>query len=147
MAVIGEGADLAYKIDIRGAGEAAEVELESLARNTLSKFGTGADADVDGQIAGFVEMCKMLQISDGAAYTSMAVTNRSGGRGKHRNAPSFNSSFAQPVSLGKRSIRVRTDGDAHAPHDLTPKAAEQQSRVKMSHRGAGRTAPVLSLNI
>ena len=147
LAVIGEGADLAYKIDIRGAGEAAEVELESLARNTLSKFGTGADADVDGQIAGFVEMCKMLQISDGAAYTSMAVTNRSGGRGKHRNAPSFNSSFAQPVSLGKRSIRVRTDGDAHAPHDLTPKAAERQSRVKMSHRGAGRKAPDLSLNI
>jgi len=141
LAVIGEGADLAYKIDIRGAGEAAEVELENLARDTLSKFGTGDD--VDGQIAGFVEMCKMLQISDGGAYTSMAITNRSGGRGKHRNAPSFNSSFAQPVSLGKRSIRVRTDGDAHAPHDLTPKAAEQQSRVKTSHRGAGRKAPDL----
>jgi len=121
LAVIGEGADLAYKIDIRGAGKVAEAELESLARDTLSKFGTGDD--VDGQIAGFVEMCKMLQISDGGAYTSMAVTSRSGGRGKHRNAPSFNSSFAQPASLGKRSISVRTDRDVPAPHDLTPKAA------------------------
>jgi len=121
LAVIGEGADLAYKIDIRGAGEVVEAELESLARDTLSKFGTGDD--VDGQIAGFVEMCKMLQISDGGAYTSMAVTSRSGGRGKHRNAPSFNSSFAQPVGLGKRSISAKTDRDVPAPHDLTPKAA------------------------
>jgi hypothetical protein len=142
LAVIGEGADLAYKIDIRGAGDAAVAELESLARDTLSKFGSGVN--IDGQIAGFVEMCKMIQICDGGAYTSMAITNRRDGRGKHRNAPSFNSSFAKPVGLGKRDIRLRQDEESHAPHDLTPKAAEQQSRVKMSHRGAGRKPPTIS---
>ena len=142
LAVIDEGADLAYKIDIRGAGDAAEVGLENLARDTLSKFGTGDN--IDGQVAGFVEMCKMLQICDGGAYTSMAITNRSGGRGKHRNAPSFNSSFAQPVSLGKRTIRLRQDGEAHAPHDLTPKAAERQSRLRVSSNNVGSKPPRLN---
>ena len=139
LAVIGEGADLAYQINIRGAGEAAEAELESLARNTLSKFGTSDN--IGDQVSGFIEMCKMLQISDGGAYTSMAITRKAPGSGSHRNAPSFNSSFAHTTGLGRRAIRLIQNGEAHAPHDLTPKAAELQSRVRVSRKDAGNKAP------
>lgn len=128
LAVIGEGAELAYRIDIRGAGEEVEARLQNLARETLRQFSVDVE-NIEQQVAGFVEMCRMLQVCDGGAYTSMAITNRGNGRGRHRNAPSFNGSFAQPVDLGKRSIGIRKDGAKRAQHDLTPKTAKQQSRL------------------
>ncbi|MBP7857780.1 hypothetical protein KA016_01835, partial [Candidatus Saccharibacteria bacterium] len=132
LAVVGEGADLAYKIDVRGAGDAAEAELETLARNTLSKFGTGDK--IDGQIAGFVEMCKMLQLCDGGAYTSMATTRVEGGL--YRNYPSFNRSFAPPVGLGKRDIRLREPGGLMAELDLTPSVEGPVNRLRSNSEGA-----------
>lgn len=140
LAVIGKGEELAFQIEVRGAGEPAVKAMRELAVNTLLKF-YGSENVNDEQINGFTEMCKMLQVCDGGAYTSMAITRREGGNGRHRNAPSFNSSFAQPVGFGKRTIRLRGEGDKAASSDLAPKAAENQSRVKISHRSAGRKAP------
>lgn len=140
LAVIGDGEELAFQIEVRGAGEPAVTAMRELAIDSLQKF-YGSENVTDEQINGFTEMCKMLQVCDGGAYTSMAITRREGGKGRHRNAPSFNASFAQPVGFGKRTIRLRGENDNPAASDLTPKAAENQSRIRMSHRGAGRKAP------
>ncbi len=143
LAVIGDGEELAFQIEVRGAGEPAEAAMKELATSTLQKF-YGSKSVTDEQINGFAEMCKMLQVCDGGAYTSMAITRREGGKGRHRNAPSFNASFAQPVGFGKRTIRLRREGDKAAASDLTPKADENQSRLRISNRGAGRKAPKLT---
>lgn len=140
LTVIGDGEDLAFQIEVRGAGETAVKAMRELAVNTLQKFYSSENV-TNEQINGFTEMCKMIQVCDGGTYTSMAITRREGGNGRHRNAPSFNSSFAQPVGFGKRTIRLRGEDDKAAASDLTPQAAENQSRVKISHRGAGRRAP------
>ena len=58
------------------------------------------------------------------AYTSMAITRKEGGKGRLRNAPSFNSSFAQPLGFGKRTIRLGGEDDNPAASDLSAKAAE-----------------------
>ena len=131
LAVIGNGSSLAYKVDIGGEGETAKAQLYEWARNTLSKFSPKGE-HIDDQIAGFVDMCRMLQICDGGAYTSMAVTSRGNSRVRFRNPPSFNRSFAPPVGLGRRSIRLRNGRATHAPYDLTPKAAEREPMEKAS---------------
>lgn len=143
LAVIGDGEDLAYQIEVRGAGEPAAMAMRELAVNALQKF-YGSEKVTDEQINGFSEMCKMLQICDGGAYTSMAITRREDGKGRHRNAPSFNASFAQPAGFGKRTIRLRGEDDSPASSDLTPQAAENQSRLRISNKGAGRKPPKLT---
>jgi len=143
LAVIGDGEELAFQIEVRGAGEPAASTMKALATKTLEQF-YGSEEVSDEQIEGFSEMCKMLQVCDGGAYTSMAVTNRSGGKGRHRNAPSFNDSFAQPIGFGKRTIRLREEGDVAAASDLTPKGNENPSRIRTSHKGTGSKAPKLS---
>ncbi len=140
LAVIGDGEELAFQIEIRRAGEPAETAMRELAVDTLRKF-YGSENVTNEQINGFTEMCKMLQVCDGGAYTSMAITRREGGKGRHRNAPSFNASFAQPVGFGRRTIRLRGEDDNPASSDLSPQAAENQSRLRISNRGAGRKAP------
>ncbi len=144
LAVIGDGEELAFQIEVRGAGEPAQKAMVELATKTLSHF-YGSENVSDEQITSFIEMCKILQVCDGGAYTSMAITNRSGdGKGHHRNAPSFNGSFAQPVDFGKRSIRLAKHGDIVASPDLTPQVGETASKLRISRSGAGRKPPKLS---
>ncbi len=142
LAVIGDGEELAFQIYVRGAGEPAQAAMKELATTTLSQF-YGSERVTDEQVVSFIEMCKMLQVCDGGAYTSMAITNKGAGKGRHRNAPSFNASFAQPVGFGKRTIRLRKEGDKAAAHDLTPKGRDTVSKLKISHSGAGHRAPQL----
>lgn len=143
LAVIGEGEELAFQIEVRGAGEPAKTAMRELATKTLRQF-YGSESVTDEQITGFTEMCKMLQVCDGGAYTSMAITNRGSGKGRYRNAHSFNSSFAQPVGFGKRTLRLRGAGDTAAEPDLTPRSVTEASRLKINHVGAGRRDPKLS---
>lgn len=143
LAVIGDGEELAFQIEVRGVGESAVTAMRELAVSTLKKFNSSEDV-TDEQINGFIEMCKILQVCDGGAYTSMAITRREGGNGRHRNAPSFNASFAQPAGFGKRTVRLRGEGDNPASPDLTPKAAGSLSRVIAPTRGSGRRAPSLT---
>jgi len=142
IAMIGDGEELAFRTAIRREGEPAEKAMQEFAVRTLREFNGGEEVS-DAQIESFTEMCKMLQVSDGGAYTSMAVTRSQRGPGRYRNAPSFNSSFAEPQGFGKRTIRLREDGQPAAPQDLTPQGKQQVSRVKISQRGAGRKAPNL----
>jgi hypothetical protein len=106
IAVIGEGAQLAFKIDVLKKGQPAEFAMTELAQDTLVDFYDTAEI-TQGQIDGFVEMCKILQVCDGGAYTTMAVTRSRQGKGRYRNAPSFQNSFEQPVALGRRDIRLK----------------------------------------
>lgn len=124
LALIGEGSELAYKIDIRHAGAAAEDSMRRLAITTLQQM-SGIDTVDESQIEGFTQMCKILQICDGGAYTSMATT-RVGTVGQYRNIALFNGSFAPPVGLGKRDIRLRGAGETYAPANLTPVTHEEK---------------------
>ena len=145
LAVIGEGEELAFQIEVRGAGEPAKAAMRELATKSLRQF-YGSETVTDEQITGFTEMCKMLQACDGGAYTSMAITRPTAkGSGRYRNAPSFNGSFAQPVGFGKRTIRLKQEGDNAAESDLTPVGSAKASRLRINHAGAGRKAPKLSL--
>lgn len=123
LAIIGKGEELAFQIEVRGAGEPTKAVMRELATKTMKQF-YGSESVTDEQITGFIEMCKMLQVCDGGAYTSMAITRPvARGSGRYRNAPSFNGSFAQPAGFGKRTIRLREEGDKAADSDLTPKGA------------------------
>ncbi len=117
-AVIGDGERYAFMMDVRGEGQQAVEAIRGLAKKTLEKFGRKEVSD--NLITGFIEMCRILQVCDGGAYTSMAITRKGEWRGRHRNAPSFNSSFAYPVGMGKRDLRLRNPGDNPAPKDLRP---------------------------
>jgi hypothetical protein len=144
IAIIGEGEELAFQIEVRGAGEPAQAAMRELATKTLRNF-YDSESITDEQITGFTEMCKMLQVCDGGAYTSMAITRPTvKGSGRYRNAPSFNNSFAQPVGFGKRTIRLREQGVKAAESDLTPKGSAEASRLRINHAGAGRKAPKLT---
>lgn len=121
LAVIGEGEHLAFQTEVRGAGEPAKNAMKKLATKTMMEF-YDSESVTDEQINGFTEMCKMLQVCDGGAYTSMAITRQTTkGSVHYRNAPSFNGSFAQPVGFGRRTIRLRERGGKSADADLTPK--------------------------
>jgi len=142
VAMIGDGEELAFRIDVRKAGEPAMKSMIELSVRTLKDF-YGTEDVTDEQINSFIEMCKILQICDGGAYTSMAVTRRADGKGQHRNSPSFNASFAQPIGFGKRDIRLKEDEEESASSNLTPLADAQQSKLRISRRGAGRKAPTI----
>lgn len=120
LRVIGDGAELAFQIDVRHGGQPAETAMNRLADQAVHEF-TGGEVVSDAQRQSFIEMCKILQICDGGAYTSMAVTRGRRGMGRYRNAPSFNQSFAQPVGLGKHAIRLRGTDEKPADHDQTPR--------------------------
>lgn len=123
LAVIGDGQELAYQIEVRGDGELAEKEMRSLATRNLRQF-LGSEKITQNQIDGFTEMCSILQVCDGGAYTSMAVTRKGGMNGHHRNAPYFNESFANPVGLGRRDIRLRKK----SPQSVSPTRIIRKSR-------------------
>lgn len=121
LTVIGDGAELAFQVDIRHAGHAAESAMNRLADKAIQEF-TGDNDVSDAQQQSFIEMCKILQVCDGGAYTSMAVTRAARGRGRYRNAPSFNRSFAQPLGIGKRKIKLREGDEFPAESDLTSRS-------------------------
>ena len=130
-AIIGEGASLAGDINVKKAGEPAKKALRDLAIRSIQEL-TGQDKVLDSQIKGFEEMCYILQICDGAAYTSMATTVRPVEQGgTFRNAPSFNETYSTPVAFGSRDIRLRKDGDTAASRDLTPRVDMEDYRKKL----------------
>lgn len=141
-AIIGRGAALAFEVDIRRLGNGAEQGLQQFARTTLQEY-YGSNQVSDAQLDAFTEMCKILQLCDGGAYTSMATTRTR--EGTYRNAPSFNGSFASPVGLGKRDIRLRGAG-AFAESDLTPSVEGPVTRIRVKSTGAqsGIKPPTLS---
>jgi hypothetical protein len=98
--------------------------MRRLAIDTLQHM-SSTDVVDESQIEGFTEMCKILQICDGAAYTSMATT-RVGADEQYRNIALFNGSFAPPVGLGRRDIRLRRAGETYAPANLTPVTPEEK---------------------
>lgn len=124
LAMIGDGSQLAFQINIQGNRETAVSAMEDLARATLGAFHSDQIVP-QAEIRAFSEMCKMLQLCDGGAYTSMAVTrtaDASGNAVRYRNAPSFNSSFTQPHGFGKRTLKLRGNGEKPALTVLTPQA-------------------------
>lgn len=123
LAIIDEGQTAAYQLYMRNGGKPAQTAMKKLAVKTLSQF-YGSDIVTDEQVGGFTELCKILQVCNSGAYTSMAITRKGDGNGRHRNAPSFNASFAQPVGFGKRALRLRQAGDKPAASDLTPSATK-----------------------
>jgi len=129
LAMIGDGEELATDINLNKDPETAQAKLHDLAIKTLRAF--NADGTVtDGQVEGFSEMCKMLQICDGGAYTSMATTRSR--KGMYRNAPTFNGSFAPPTDLSGQALRLRKHDQDSAPIDQTPRRAPRVSRVRRS---------------
>lgn len=124
-AVLGRGEELAFQVNVRRGGEYAEQELQNFATETLREV-YGSDVSPE-QIDGFIELCSMLQVCDGGAYTSMAVTRKEKG-GRYRNAPSFNASFAQPVGFGKRGIRLRGEQDKPAAANLAPRPPKAEAK-------------------
>jgi hypothetical protein len=122
LAVIGNGSQLAYQIDVRRGGEPAESAMKAFAVRVFGEF-LGKPEVSDRQAEGFAQMCRMLQLCDGGAYTSMAVTHSKQLGTWYRNAPTFNSSFKQPSGFGRRGISARQPADSAAARDLTPKVA------------------------
>lgn len=108
LAVIGKGSKLAFEIEVRGSGEPAEAAMKDLATKTLKEF-YDSESVTEEQIIGFVEMCKILQVCDGGAYTSMAIIRPTvKGSGRYRNAPSFNGSFGEHTGFNGRKLEPLT---------------------------------------
>jgi hypothetical protein len=105
LAIIGDGAKLMHQIQVNGSKEKVE-DLKELARTTMGDFFDTATPSLD-QMKGFARLCRILQVCDGGAYTSMAVTQSVERKVIFRNAGSFNTSFEPPVGPGKRDLRPR----------------------------------------
>ena len=102
VAIIGDGESAAADEYIYKNGKDSELQRQGVARKALREF-SGLEAVPQEQITAFNEMCKILPICDGGAYTSMATTRTSDG--SSRNYPSFNGSFKSPSGLGKRDLK------------------------------------------
>lgn len=140
LSIIGNGADLAYESEVLGR-RAATINLRLQAVKSLQRLNGGSMATAD-QVDGYIELCRMLLVCDGGAYTSMATTRRPEQQGgRYRNAPSFNHSFARPHGFGKRSIKLAEKAEDRAPVDLTPQPDPDQSKLRITRRGVARRAP------
>jgi hypothetical protein len=139
--LIGPGLDLAYQYFVRGGGADVAKQLKRLAKESWGLLGEKPEELTNDQLLGFVGLCRVMLVCDGGAYTSMAVTRDPTTGIVHRNAPSFNRSFVQPVGLGSRGLQLAVDGEAGADMYLTPREGERQSRVKIISPGAARQAP------
>lgn len=117
--ILDQGVQLAYQAEISGMKESGR-RLRALARRSLQHLKGDGETVTEQDIEGYVGLCNVILACDGGAYTSMAVTSRPG-KGNFRNAPSFNASFAHPVGLGKRGLKLAGPGDAKAAPDLSPK--------------------------
>lgn len=119
MAVIQNGAIHAHNA-LLFPSDAHSDALDGFSKDTLMDL-YPANEPSDYEIRNLSEVFKIFQTCDGGAYTSMAITRRPN-RGRFRNAPSFNNSFASPISPGKRDIRYKSPDGPTAPPDLTPKS-------------------------
>jgi len=119
LAIIGEGSNLTFQCQLRPDDETVSNKMRNFAIKSVGNYLASKDVR-ESQTGAFIEMCKILQLCDGGAYTSMAITRRNG-KGHFRNAPSFNNSFSAPIGLGKHDIRYREPNRPAAPADLTPK--------------------------
>ena len=93
--MIGEGMDWSKRIFIDQKTDTNQLKQFSLfCENTMKKYLQTNQVD-QGTVLGFVNMLRVLQTCDSAAYTTMAVTR--GPRGYYRNFGVFNKSF-EPFS-------------------------------------------------
>lgn len=102
-AIVTDGSDLAFKLQKQPGDPTLHREMRIFAEDVLQVY-LQKDNISDSEIKSFTEMCKIFQLCDGGAYTSMAITRRKG-KGHFRNPPSFNTSFKEPNGPGKRDIR------------------------------------------
>lgn len=105
VGMISDGMDLIHKIHI-SKNEKAKQEIKRFAKDELSKFYDIDDMSSD-QIAGYIDMCRMLLVCDGGAYTSMGVTRDRNNKVIYRNSPSFNGSFCKPNDFRKNSLKLK----------------------------------------
>lgn len=121
--ILEEGVELAHKSEIARV-ESASQAFRDLAGRSLRRLNANTGRRVtERSIEGYISLCNIILVCDGGAYTSMAITSRPG-KGRYRNAPSFNSSFAQPVGLGKRGLKLAGPDDITASPDLAPSTEE-----------------------
>lgn len=105
LGMIGEGVALAHRVNVNKS-ERAAAELTRFSREVV-EGAYGRNAVTQETVDGFSAMCHILQVCDGGAYTSMAVTRKDGSGIQHRNHPSFDTSFRPPAGLGGRHIAPR----------------------------------------
>lgn len=105
VGMISDGMDLIHKIYI-SKNEKAKQEIKRFAKEELSKF-YDIDEISSDQIAGYVDMCRMLLVCDGGAYTSMSVTRDRNNKILYRNSPSFNGSFHKPNNFRQNSLKLK----------------------------------------
>lgn len=105
-AIITDGSRLVFALQKNSEKQPLET-MRSFAQETLKHYLGSAEVS-EAQIRAFIGMCKIVQLCDGGAYTSMAITRREG-KGRFRNKASFNDSFAPPIGPGKRDIKYRLD--------------------------------------
>ncbi|MEI8187450.1 MAG: hypothetical protein WCG30_00705 [Candidatus Saccharibacteria bacterium] len=118
VSIIGDGEELVRQMQLTNNSRESVLNMENFALKSLSNF-FGTDDISEDQISGFYGMCKMLQICDGGAYTSMGITRNRNNR-YYRNAGSFRDSFSDP-GYGRRRLIPRTDSNQPAPRDLAPR--------------------------
>jgi hypothetical protein len=102
LSMIGDGEEIAARLQIR-RDPSAQQELEDYAAHVIET--TSGQPSSHKAVIGYVELCKIVQICDGGAYTDMAVTR--GKTGYYRNAPSFNGTFVASTDLGRRALTIR----------------------------------------
>lgn len=105
-AIITDGADLAFNVQKQPQNKSAQTAMNMYAEDVVKRY-LQKNEVTESEKGAFIEMCKMFQLCDGGAYTSMAITRREG-VGRFRNAPSFNKSFQPPTGLGKHDIKYKT---------------------------------------
>jgi hypothetical protein len=105
LSIIGNGSTLAFNSRMRPMDASTYEDFSGFSKQNIRKY-LGTEEATDAEAKTFMELCDILQICDGGAYTSMAITRKEG-KGRHRNAPSFNESFSTPNALGKRDIKYK----------------------------------------
>ncbi len=118
LSIIGDGATLAHNAQLKPSEDNTKV-MNEFSSIVLKNLFDGVNPS-ESEINNLSEIFKIFQTCDGGAYTSMAITRRPK-EGRHRNAPSFNNSFAKPINPGQRDIRYRKPDEESAPQKLTPK--------------------------
>ncbi len=97
----------------------AEADIRTIADSAMKEL-LGGQLPSQNDQQSFIDCARMLQMCDGGAYTSMAVTRTS--TGSHRNSPSFNTSFQPPSGITRRTLARKPlrDTGLSADANLTP---------------------------
>lgn len=106
ISLIGDGQDLVHDLVVNG-NESADDEILKLGRHAMVKyFGDNKKATEDDARA-YEYICHIIQICDGAAYTSMGITQSDEYHVAHRNHDTFGRSFHPNRGIGgTRPIRL-----------------------------------------